>query len=137
MGLANNRLSGTTIGNSIVLTIQLSAGSIPNSVCLLTNLQNLHVTDGGSNPAVVCAPYCVSSITSANLFVPSTVCVYPQDMGLCGLIAATNIHAVVPQWYCTSLGVPATTPCVSAWSHISCVGINIVYFSFNNGLTGT
>ena len=114
-------------------------GTIPNSVCLLTHLTELQLTSGNSNPGITCGPLCVSSVSS--LSVPSSICVYPQDMGLCGFIAATNIQSLsgYSQWSCTTLGVTTTSPCVQPyWTGLNCSGINVVSIVLKNiSLTGT
>ena len=116
-------------------------GSIPNSICQLGNLQSLHVTDTGSNTGISCAPLCASSVPIANLFVPSTVCAYPQDYGLCGLIASTNIQSIsgYGQWSCSSLGYTSTNPCAaSIWPGLTCNGVNVVSINFFNlGILGS
>ena len=113
-------------------------GSIPNSICLLSSLKYFYVTNSGSNSGLICAPYCLTSVT--NRTVPSTVCVYPQDTGLCGLIAATNIQSLSSQWSCTTGGYTTTFPCTPyyAWSGLSCSGVNVVSvsFSLNKLITG-
>ena len=106
----------------------------------MSNLQSFQVTDSSSNLGISCAPLCLSSVPSGNLFVPSTVCVYPQDYGLCGLIAATNIQSTsgYGQWSCSNLGYTSTNPCaVPVWPGLSCNGINAVSINFGSvGITG-
>ena len=78
---------------------------------------------------------CASSFSSKTI--PSTVCVYPQDSALCGLIAATNIHTISGKtmWSCTSLGVTSTNPCT--WSGLTCVNNAVVSISIAGiGLSG-
>ena len=90
------------------------------------------------NPGITCAPLCVSTVTTRN--VPAAICVYPQDNGLCGLIAATNIHSVsgYSQWACTTGGYTATTPCLSpVWPRLTCSGMNVVSINLGSlGVTG-
>ena len=113
-------------------------GTIPNSVCLVTHLTSLQFTNNGTNPKVTCAPLCVSSVSSRT--VPSSVCVYAQDVGLCGLISATNIHSIsgYSQWSCSTGGYTTSTPCLSpVWPGLSCAGINVVSVNLNSlGVTG-
>ena len=107
-------------------------GTVPYVVCQLTNLQVLYLN---ANPGIACAPLCVSSISNSTRSVPSTICVYPQDTGLCGLIAATNIHSIsgYSQWSCASSGYTATNPCLSpVWNGLSCNGINVNSVNFAN-----
>ena len=107
---------------------------------MLSGLVHFVISDSGSNPGITCAPLCVSSISSGNLNVPSAVCVYPQDTGLCGLIAATNIHSIsgYSQWSCTAGGYTSTTPCLApVWPGIICSGINVVNLNLTSiALTG-
>ena len=111
-------------------------GSIPNTICQLTNLQNVFILYGGNN-GVTCSPLCLFSISSNLTLVPSTVCVYPQDNALCGLIAATNIHSLpgYSQWSCSTAGYTSTNPCT--WPGLTCNGMNAVSINLNNiGLSG-
>ena len=107
-------------------------------MCAMLELTTVHVTAGGSNPGVTCAPLCVSSVTTHA--VPSTVCVYPQDNGLCGLIAATNIQSIsgYSQWSCATAGYTSSTPCLSpVWPGVSCSGITMVSLAvYSLGLSG-
>ena len=106
-------------------------GMIPYGICLVTNLQSFNTGIDG----VTCSPLCVSSISSTS--VPSTVCLYPQDNALCGLIAATNIHSLpgYSQWSCSTAGYTSTNPCT--WPGLTCNGMNVVSINLNNiGLNG-
>ena len=61
--------------------------------------------------------------------IPSSVCVYPQDNGLCGLVAATNIQSIAgySQWSCSTSGYTSSTPCLSpVWPGITCTGSNVI-----------
>ena len=108
-------------------------------MCLLQSLTDFEVSNSGTNVAVTCSPLCVSSVNSRSD--PSSVCVYPQDNGLCGLIAATNIQsfASYTQWSCTTAGYTTTTPCLSpVWPGLFCNGINVVSIDIVDlSLTGT
>ena len=110
---------------------------VPNAFCLLTSLQQLYLS---SNPSISCAPACVSSISISERNVPSQICVYSQDYGLCGLITATNIQSITSygQWSCASAGYTSSTPCGSAvWPGLTCNGINIISINLSAiGLTG-
>ena len=111
-------------------------GMIPYGICLVTNLQSFNTGIDG----VTCSPLCVSSISSTS--VPSTVCLYPQDNALCGLIAATNIHLVsgYSQWSCTTAGFTSTNPCSQysgVWLGLSCNGMNVVSINlYGLGISG-
>ena len=109
-----------------LFTLHYCTGVVPNSICLLTKLGTLEVT--GGNPGVTCAPYCVTSV--ATRYLPAPICVYPQDVGLCGLIAATDVSSIsgYSKWSCTTGGFTSTTPCLTGlvWPGLSCVGLNIV-----------
>ena len=105
---------------------------------MLTHLTLFTVANSSSNPGITCGPLCVSSVTIR--VVPSTICVYPQDMGLCGIVAATNIQSNGIQgygnWSCNTGGVTTSTPCVApVWPGITCTGIYVVSLSFA-GVTG-
>ena len=108
-------------------------------MCAMLELTTVHVTAGGTNSGITCAPLCVSSVTTHT--VPSTVCVYPQDNGLCGLIAATNIQSIsgYSQWSCSTAGYTSSTPCLSpVWPGLSCAGSNVVSMSIGGlGIAGT
>ena len=109
---------------------------LPNSLCQLS-LNFLWITNSG-NHGITCSPVCVSSVY--NRVVPSTICVYPQDVGLCGIIAATNIQSKsgYSQWSCTTRGYTTSTPCLSPkWSGVTCNGINVVGINLtSSGITG-
>ena len=115
----------------------LCVGAIPNSVCQLTSLTYLSLS---SNAGITCAPSCVTSITSSNLYVPSTACPSNQANGLCGLIAATNINSIssYSQWSCTTGGFTSTAPCaIPVWNGLTCSGgAAVVINLYNIGLTG-
>ena len=115
-------------------------GSVPNTFCQLSSLKDLYLTYSSTNPGITCAPLCVSSITSANLYIPPSICVYPQDQGLCGMIAATNIQSIsgYSRWSCSVIGYTSSTPCLSpVWPGISCIGIDVIAITISNlGLTG-
>ena len=102
-------------------------------------LAYLYVSNSG-NPGIICAPQCVSSIISANLNVPSTICPTNQDIGMCSLVAATNIHSIsgYSQWSCTTGGYTSTAPCTSpVWSRVLCSGNVVTSINvYNLGLTG-
>ena len=105
----------------------------------MTGLAFFYVTNGGSNPGITCAPACVLTIGSRS--VPSTACPSNQDIGLCGMIAATNIHSIsgYSQWSCTTGGYTSTSPCTSPmWPGVSCVGSNVVSMNIGSlGVTGS
>ena len=107
-------------------------------MCQMTNLQYLSVTYAG-NVGVTCAPACLTSITSADLFVPATLCPSNQDIALCSIITATNIQTIASysQWVCTTFGI-ASSPCGSpVWAGLTCTGNNVVSININNvALTG-
>ena len=113
-------------------------GAIPNNICLMGVLSMVVIANSSSNPGVTCAPICISSVSSRT--VPSSVCVYAQDVGLCGLISATNIHSIsgYSQWSCSTGGYTTSTPCLSpVWPGLSCAGINVVSVNLNAlGVTG-
>ena len=113
-------------------------GMIPSSLCQLTKLTRLNVTGGGSNVGLTCTPGCLSFISSSNLIVPSQLCPSNQDIGVCGLISATNIQSVYSQWSCTTLGVTSTAPCSSpVWPGLGCSGTNIASIILNGfGIAG-
>ena len=111
-------------------------GTVPFGLCYISSLTELHISDGGSNSGISCAPYCLSSVVTRLL--PSTCAVSVQDTGLCGLIAATNIQSVRAQWSCTTSGYTSTDPCSPLWSGISCVGSVVVSIDTgNSGVAGS
>ena len=114
-------------------------GAIPNTICQIISLTALYITYSGTNPGVTCAPLCLSSVTTHA--VPSAICPSNQDIGLCGLIAATNIQSIsgYSQWSCTTGGYTSTSPCTSPmWPGVSCVGSNVVSMNIGSlGVTGS
>ena len=99
----------------------------------------MYVTYESSNPNIICAPLCVSSVIG--LFVPSALCIHPQDVALCGFIAATNIYSLAgySQWSCATAGYVNTNPCTTpVWSGLTCSHNNVVSVILANiGLTGS
>ena len=95
-------------------------GVIPSSVCSLTKLSLIQVNSGSSNPLLTCVPSCISTVATAQV---PPYCPTNQDIGLCGLIAATNIHSLSGHslWNCTTLGTTVTNPCSpQLWLGIQC-----------------
>ena len=114
-------------------TVNWYLGTIPDYICQLTNLQSLYLTTNGSNAGLTCAPLCVSTVLTHH--VPSNICVYPQDNGLCGLIAATNIHNIsgYSQWSCSTAGYTSSTPCLfPVWNGLTCSGIDVISISLTH-----
>ena len=110
-------------------------GTIPFGLCYISGLTDLHISDGGTNSGVSCAPYCLSSVTTR--VIPTTCAVSVQDTGLCGFIAATNIQSVRTQWSCTTAGYTSSDPCSPLWSGVTCAGSVVVSISVpSSGLTG-
>ena len=112
--------------------IYVYIGAIPNTFCQLTSLINLFITYSG-NPGITCAPLCVSSVTTRS--VPSTMCPSNQDIGLCGMTAATNIQSIsgYSQWSCTTGGVTSTAPCSTPlWNGLGCSGSNVMFISVSS-----
>ena len=112
-------------------------------MCQLNNANGLLITYASTNTGITCAPACLSSITSGNVYVPSTVCPMPtnQDNALCGLIAATNIQTIsgYSQWSCTTLGISSVAACTAPiWAGVACSGSNVVSITAANiGLSGS
>ena len=98
----------------------------------------LTISYGTSNPGITCAPACLSSVSASTI--PSSVCRSNQDIGLCGLIAATNVISIAgySQWVCTTAGTTVTSPCQGTiWNGVTCFGSNVVAISLDNiGLSG-
>ena len=63
--------------------------------------------------------------SSGSIYVPSAICVYPQDIALCGFITSTTVHSVHNQWACSTAGYTLTNPCLSGWTGIQCTGIYV------------
>ena len=109
------------------MRIYVHIGALPNSICLLSSLQYFYTS---SNPGILCAPLCVSSVTSRT--VPTAVCVYPQDIAICGLLAATNLQSVIGL-SCSVTGYTTTTPCLSpVLSEFSCIGMDLVHLELGS-----
>jgi hypothetical protein len=43
-----------------------------------------------------------------------------QDLGICGIVASTNVNSIYNSWACTS-NIPNRNPC--GWSGVTCSGI--------------
>ena len=88
---------------------------------------------------MTCVPLCLSSVSTR--YIPTDICIYPQENGLCELIAATNIQSIsgYSQWSCSTSGYAVTTPCLSPiWPGLTCSGINVMAIRIGSiGLTGT
>ena len=95
----------------------------------MESLNTFQVTSGG-NTHITCAPECVSSVPIHST--PSIVCPTNQEIALCGLIAATNIHniSVFSQWSCTTAGYTSTDPCSPVWTGLGCSGVTVIYINF-------
>ena len=64
----------------------------------------------------------------------------PQDTGMCGFIAATNMESLFSEWSCTVGGLTSTDPCVSGseWPGVICAGGVVTELNCTSlGLTGT
>ena len=100
-------------------------------------LNNLAVTNSGSNPGITCVPACTSSLTSGEKSVPSTLCPTVHETALCGIVAATLINTIIgfSMWSCTTLGYASSSIC--SWNGVICIGSNVVSISLDNiGLSG-
>ena len=99
---------------------------IPNSMCNIGGLSDFEATISSTNPGLTCAPLCMSSIPIK--YIPATTCPSNQEIGMCGLIAATNIANIVGHstWSCTTLGSTVSNPCSPVWSGLSCNGSAII-----------
>ena len=73
-------------------------------------------------------PLCFSSVINRTSVVP--FCVSDMNMGLCGLVAATNIGILNSQWSCNEYGVTTTDPCATFWNFVACTSGNITSISF-------
>ena len=94
---------------------------VPSSICLLQHITKLQINTAGTDLGIQCVPACVSSISVISI--PTTTCPSNQDIGLCGLISATNVYSIsgYSQWNCTTLGKTLTNPCSSpVWNGIAC-----------------
>ena len=64
----------------------------------------------------------------------------PQDIVLCGLIAATNIvtNTGLDKWTCSSSGITSTNPCSPLWTGLVCSNgvVNSIVLS-SKGIAGT
>ena len=122
----------------MIILIVKYIGAIPDTFCQLTSLDSFLLTSGAGNAGITCAPTCVSLVVTRVL--PSTTCPSNQDIGLCGMMTATNIQSITgySQWSCTTAGITSTTPCASpVWNGLACTGSSIISVTVGNiGLTG-
>ena len=91
----------------------------------MSSLNTFLLTPG--NAGLVCAGSCFSTVPVRSL--PNTVCVNSlQDVGICSLIASTNVHVTqnYSMWSCTTSGATLTDPCSTSWSGIGCSGGSVV-----------
>lgn len=65
-------------------------------------------------------PFLLLVVVSLFLMVLMTNCQTAtlQDTGLCGIVAATNIQSVIPEWSCDADGNPDSNVC--SWSGLEC-----------------
>lgn len=90
----------------------MNVGSLPYELCFLTKLTSLNIDDSGIS--VPCTPLCLSSIAVSGIPGETSECPMISagiQAGLCGLITATNIASIYPQWKCTPSGVVVSQPC--------------------------
>ena len=93
-----------------------------NGICDFKSLEMLYMDD---NAGLTCYPSCMTSLF--NFTVDESVMSKPQcpsfqDVGLCGLIAATSVGVQYAEWSCTTDGLTSTNPCdaYSGWRLITC-----------------
>ena len=126
--------------NHLLSLWYLNIGTVPSSLCDISGMTLLRITESASNPLVTCAPLCLTTVTDRNL--PSTVleiCPSSQDNALCGFIAATNVQSIATHtmWSCTSDGLTSTDPCSGDWTGVICSGSTIINLDLNTiGLIG-
>jgi hypothetical protein len=91
------------------------------------------------NAELSCYPGCLAEWVQHNVVsVDAGVgecAVSGQDIALCGLVAATNIQSVYPEWECTTSGFTVSDPCDpnNMWRGIdSCNGGQIEYLDISN-----
>lgn len=103
-------------------------GSLPSQLCSMTALTSLTIWNSdvaSTNPFVTCTLSCLSS-KMGGMPRSLTECASTTTvLGLCGIVAATNITAIsgYSMWQCTSSGAVATQPCGSTqWTGLLCNG---------------
>ena len=87
-------------------------------MCDIGTLTYFYFSD---NAGITCYAGCLSSVTS--LITSGTVCPpSAQDIGMCGIIAATDIASIAnyDEWACGTSGFTTTDPCAGPWTGVTC-----------------
>ena len=73
-----------------------------------------------SNAGITCYADCLSSVTG--LSTSGIVCPSAQDIGICGIIGATDIASIAnyDEWACDTSGFTTTDPCTGPWTGVTC-----------------
>ena len=121
------------IASFLILYYYSIIGTVPSSLCDITYLHILHLTDNATNPLLTRSPMCLTTVNER--FIPPNI----QEGAICSFIAATNIESIPGKlmWSCTSNGLPSTDPCSFLWYGIGCNSGAIAQLFFNSiGLAG-
>ena len=90
-----------------------------------------------NNAGITCYADCLSSVTT--LQTSGTVCPpSAQDIGICGIIAATDIASIAnyDEWACGTSGFTTTDPCAGPWTGVTCASGVVDQISLTVGLAG-
>lgn len=102
---------------------KIAVGTVPLEFCSMSKLSALSLwtsANSTGNSAITCTRPCLSARGIGWMPPALPQCPTSTEIGLCGLIAATNIATVYPQWQCRSNGTTITSPCSTNWPGVQC-----------------
>ena len=109
-------------------------GTVPSELCDIGTLATFVFQN---NAGITCYADCLSFVTT--LATSGTVCPSVQDIGICGIIAATDIASITnyDEWACTTSGFTLTDPCAGPWTGITCTaGVVDYVYLHTKGISG-
>ena len=107
---------------------------MPSELCDIGTLTNFQFN---SNAGITCYAGCLSSVTT--LTTSGTVCPSAQNIGICGIIAATDIASKsgYNEWACDTSGYTSTDPCAGPWTGVTCTSGVVDYVDLHDkGISG-
>ena len=109
-------------------------GTVPSELC---DIGTLTFFQFNNNAGITCYADCLSSVTT--LQTSGIVCPPDQDIGICGIIAATDIASITnyDEWACDTSGFTTTDPCAGPWTGVTCASGVVDKVDLNNkGISG-